>query len=74
MALVWVSRMALVWVLMSALGQKQTLKCSGLMSALPSKADIGVVSSDVRFVPKADILRCDVTDIIGGDIENKEDG
>jgi hypothetical protein len=28
------------------------------MSALPPKADIDGVSSDVRFVPKADILRC----------------
>ena len=28
------------------------------MSALPPKADIGGVSTDVRFVPKADILRC----------------
>ena len=24
--------------------------------------------------PKADILRCDVTDIMGGDIESKEEG
>ena len=28
------------------------------MSALPPKADIGTQSCDVRFVPKADILRC----------------
>jgi hypothetical protein len=35
---------------MSALGQKQTLDCHPLMSALPPKADIGGVSSDVRFV------------------------
>ena len=28
------------------------------MSALPPKADIGTHSWDVRFVPKADILRC----------------
>ena len=28
------------------------------MSALPPKADIGTQSRDVRFVPKADILRC----------------
>jgi hypothetical protein len=26
-----------------------------IMSALPPKADIGGVSSDVRYVPKADI-------------------
>ena len=41
--------------LMSALGQKQTLRAEISMSALPPKADIGGVSSDVRFVPKADI-------------------
>jgi hypothetical protein len=40
---------------MSALGQKQTLRAEISMSALPPKADIGGVSSDVRFVPKADI-------------------
>jgi hypothetical protein len=28
------------------------------MSALPPKADIAQRNSDVRFVPKADILRC----------------
>jgi hypothetical protein len=28
------------------------------MSALPPKADIETQSRDVRFVPKADILRC----------------
>jgi len=28
------------------------------MSALPPKADIGTQSWNVRFVPKADILRC----------------
>jgi hypothetical protein len=28
------------------------------MSALPPKADIEIQSRDVRFVPKADILRC----------------
>jgi hypothetical protein len=39
--------------LMSALGQKQTP-----MSALPPKADIAGRDEDVRFVPKADILRC----------------
>src|SRR5262249_1615975 len=40
---------------MSALGQKRTLTSAWAMSALPPKADIGGVSSDVRFVPKADI-------------------
>jgi len=29
----------------------------GLMSALPPKADIGTQLRNVRFVPKADILR-----------------
>jgi hypothetical protein len=28
------------------------------MSALPPKADIGGVSSDVRFVPEGDLSRC----------------
>jgi len=28
------------------------------MSALPPKADIGTQSWNVRFVPKADIVRC----------------
>ena len=41
---------------MSALGQKRTFWSSNAMSALPPKADIGGVSSDVRFVPEADIL------------------
>jgi hypothetical protein len=40
---------------MSALGQKRTLDCRLLMSALPPKADIAGRQSDVRFVPKADI-------------------
>jgi hypothetical protein len=40
---------------MSALGQKQTLGCHLLMSALPPKADIEWHSPNVRFVPKADI-------------------
>jgi hypothetical protein len=44
------------------------------MSALPPKADVRRGDQHVRFVPKADILRCDVTDIIGDDIENKEEG
>ena len=44
--------------LMSALGQKRTLRRVCVMSALPPKADIGTQSQNVRFVPKADILRC----------------
>ena len=43
---------------MSALGQKRTLGHVRAMSALPPKADIGTQSWNVRFVPKADILRC----------------
>ena len=42
---------------MSALGQKQTSRLLEWMSALPPKADIGTQSWNVRFVPKADILR-----------------
>ena len=45
--------------LMSALGQKRTLRSARGMSALPPKADIGTQPRDVRFVPKADIaLTC----------------
>src|SRR5262249_6701606 len=43
---------------MSALGQKRTFRNVQRMSALPPKADMGQHSRDVRFVPKADILRC----------------
>jgi hypothetical protein len=39
---------------MSELGQKQTLRRSIAMSALPPKADIGTQPRDVRFVPIAD--------------------
>src|SRR6516225_5936515 len=45
--------------LMSALGQKQTLRHLQPMSALPPKADIGTWSRNVRFVREADIQgRC----------------
>src|SRR5215469_14587901 len=44
--------------LMSAFGQKRTSQYVRAMSALPSIADIGTQSRNVRFVPKADILRC----------------
>jgi hypothetical protein len=44
--------------LMSALGQKRTLRCVVTMSALPPKADINWVHHHVRFVPKADMVRC----------------
>jgi hypothetical protein len=40
------------------LGQKQTLSDISAMSALPPKADIDERDLDVRFAPKADILRC----------------
>jgi hypothetical protein len=40
---------------MSALGQKRTLDCARVMSALPPKADIRWSVSHVRYVPKADI-------------------
>ena len=44
---------------MSALGQKQTLRCACPMSALPPKADMDQHCRDVRFVPKADIAERD---------------
>jgi hypothetical protein len=40
---------------MSALGQKRTLRHVRAMSALPRKADIEQRSHDVRYVPIADI-------------------
>jgi hypothetical protein len=43
---------------MSALGQKQTSPITVAMSALRPKADIAEHGRQVRFVPKADILRC----------------
>jgi len=43
---------------MSASGHKRTLTRLFRVSALPPKADIGTRPRDVRFVPKADILRC----------------
>src|SRR5262250_3194513 len=43
---------------MSALGQKRTFSSGRAMSRLPPKADIVDHDWDVRFVPKADILRC----------------
>ena len=41
---------------MSVLGQ--TLQRILVMSALPPKADIGTQPHNVRFVPKADMVRC----------------
>jgi hypothetical protein len=46
--------------LMSALGQKQTLRRILVMSALPPKADIGGAHRDVRLVPIADIVQFDL--------------
>ena len=46
---------------MSALGQKQTSGHVQSMSALPPKADIAERDWNVRFVPKADIMRCSKT-------------
>jgi hypothetical protein len=40
---------------MAALGQKRTLDCRPLMSAIHPKADMAERNDDVRFVPKADI-------------------
>jgi hypothetical protein len=40
------------------MGQKQTLQRILLMSALPPKADMVPVGGNVRFVPKADTMRC----------------
>jgi hypothetical protein len=42
--------------LMSALGQKRTLRPINPMSALPPKADMVQQDRDARFVPIADIL------------------
>jgi hypothetical protein len=46
---------------MSALGQKQTLRRSIAMSALPPKADIDRWPRHVRFVPIADIDHYSIT-------------
>src|SRR6516225_8519478 len=43
---------------MSAFDPKRTSSRQAPMSALPPKADIGTQSSNVRFVPKADMWRC----------------
>ena len=43
--------------LMSALGHKRTSRRFHPMSVLPPKADMARLGRDVRFVPKADILR-----------------
>src|SRR5262249_14161710 len=42
---------------MSALGQKQTYAVHKRMSALPPKATSNATYGDVRFRPKADIIR-----------------
>ena len=45
----------MMFVSMSALGQKRTCVAQEVMSALPPKADMCSASRDVRFVPIADI-------------------
>ena len=42
---------------MSALGHKQTFAVQNGMSALPPKADMCSATTDVRFVPIADIAQ-----------------
>jgi hypothetical protein len=49
---------------MSALGHKQTWRFETVMSALPPKADISSALCDVRFVPKADIERGSLDDLV----------
>jgi hypothetical protein len=46
-----------LWVKSGHCNQPARENCNqpALMSALPPKADIGTQSSDIRFVPKADI-------------------
>ena len=51
---------------MSALGQKQTFAVQKGMSALPLKADIHSPKTDVRYVPKADILGVLLDHLISG--------
>ena len=48
-------RCSKISALMSALGQKRTLRHVRVMSALPPKADMDQSGCDVRFVPIADI-------------------
>jgi hypothetical protein len=52
---------------MSALGQKQTSRGQGPMSALPPKADIHCGSRNVCFVPLAEVGR--LVDYLIGDRE-----
>ena len=49
---------------MSALGQKQTSRPEITMSALPPKADIAGRKLDVCFVPKTDIERGSLDDLV----------
>ena len=55
--------------LMSALGQKRTLRLVRLMSALPPKADIAGRQLNVRFVPKADIASTTPCRLDRGDVD-----
>jgi hypothetical protein len=54
---------------MSALGQAQAFCDAGAMSALHPKADMCTATSDVRFVPKADIRQMNCKRRLG-DISN----
>jgi hypothetical protein len=66
-----------LWLVMSTLGQRQTSACRLPMSALSPKADIDPSASDVRFVPKADILHCSRNwrySITSSAMESKPDG
>src|SRR5262249_31090902 len=58
---------------MSTLGQKRTFPGVCVMSALPPKADIGRVSWNVCFVPKADI-RGSVDYVIGTCMQCRRNG
>ena len=49
-------------IVMSALGQKQTCAVQKPMSALPPKADMCSATSDVRYVPIADMRRFEPKD------------
>src|SRR5215831_14127428 len=55
---VWQAPRSKIGCLTSASGQKRTFEHVRAMSALPPIADIGTQSRDVRFVPKADKVRC----------------
>ena len=57
---------------MSALGHKRTCAVQNGMSALPPKADMCSATSDVRFVPIADIAHWTVRLASLGSLKNKQ--